>query len=125
MQPADSNEESLTFLDLPKECLRAILKQLPDHESLLTAAKAHEALQALVHVETNIWRDLCKFHFTQTQIDKTIERIYKQIDKHKRRTEQLIAEQKENLIVKTPSYMSMVDDVNEISWRHLYFENKK
>lgn len=112
-------------MDLPKECLRAILTHLPDHESLLTAAKAHEALEMLVNVETNIWRDLCKFHFTQSQIDQTLERIYQQIDKHKRRTEQLIAEQKENLIVKTPSYMNMVDDVDTISWRHLYFENKK
>uniref|UniRef100_A0A915K4Z8 F-box domain-containing protein n=1 Tax=Romanomermis culicivorax TaxID=13658 RepID=A0A915K4Z8_ROMCU len=63
--PAECDEDSVTFLDLPIECLRSILKQLPDHESLLTAAQTDAALKTLVHAETNLWRDLVKFHFDQ------------------------------------------------------------
>lgn len=66
----DSSEESMTFLDLPREVLSQILRRLPDHVSLLETAKAHETLEALVERETRLWRSLCEFHFTQEQINK-------------------------------------------------------
>lgn len=67
---SDSSEDSLTFLDLPREVMSQILRRLPDHTSLLETAKAHETLEALVEKETRIWQSLCQFHFTQEQIDK-------------------------------------------------------
>lgn len=66
----DSNEESMTFLDLPREVLFLILRRLPDHVSILESAKAHEALNALIERETRLWRSLCEFHFNQDQINK-------------------------------------------------------
>ena len=67
---SDSSEDSMTFLDLPREVLSQILRRLPDHVSLLETAKAHETLEALVERETRLWRSLCEFHFTQEQINK-------------------------------------------------------
>jgi F-box protein 25/32 len=66
----DSSEESLTFLDLPREVISQILSRLSDHISLLEIAKASEALQALIEREERLWDRLCKFHFTQEQITK-------------------------------------------------------
>ena len=59
----DSEEAGTTFLDLPREVLSMVLRKLPDHESLLEMAKAHEAMQALIDGEQRIWRSLCEFHF--------------------------------------------------------------
>lgn len=71
---ADSEEESTTFMDLPREILSIILRKLPDHVSLLETAKAHETLEAIVEREGQLWATLCLFHFTQEQIDKHFER---------------------------------------------------
>ncbi|VDM95742.1 unnamed protein product [Thelazia callipaeda] len=67
---ADSVEESVTFMDLPREILSVILKKLPDHVSLLEVAKAYEVLDAIVKKEGQLWASLCNFHFTQEQISK-------------------------------------------------------
>lgn len=67
---SDSSEESMTFLDLPREVLSQILRRLPDHVSILESAKAHETLEALVERESRLWRSLCDFHFTREQIKK-------------------------------------------------------
>uniref|UniRef100_A0A7E4UPF6 F-box domain-containing protein n=1 Tax=Panagrellus redivivus TaxID=6233 RepID=A0A7E4UPF6_PANRE len=66
----DSSEDSVTFLDLPREVIVQVLRKLPDHTSLLEAAKAHEALDALVERESRMWEKLNQFHFTQEQINK-------------------------------------------------------
>lgn len=66
----DSCEESMTFLDLPREILAEILRRLPDHVSMLECAKVDESLNALVVHESRLWKSLAKFHFTQEQIDK-------------------------------------------------------
>jgi F-box protein 25/32 len=68
---SDSSEESLTFLDLPKEVLSEILKRV-DHVSILECAKAHEVFNALVTHESRLWKSLANFHFTQEQIEKHI-----------------------------------------------------
>lgn len=67
---SEANPENITFLDLPREVLSLILSKLPDHVSLLEAAKANETLQALVESEKRQWRTLCQFHFSQLQINK-------------------------------------------------------
>ena len=60
----------MTFLDLPREVISQILRRLPDHVSLLETAKAHETFEALVDREGKLWETLCRFHFTQEQIEK-------------------------------------------------------
>jgi hypothetical protein len=67
---SEAGPESVTFLDLPREVLSLILSKLPDHVSLLEAAKANETLEALVESEQRQWKTLTTFHFTQVQIDK-------------------------------------------------------
>ncbi|CAD5209351.1 unnamed protein product [Bursaphelenchus xylophilus] len=69
---AESSEDSLTFLDLPKEIIALILRRLPDHLSMLEAAKAHETLDSLVSHESRLWQSLAKFHFTEEQIQKQL-----------------------------------------------------
>lgn len=66
----ESCEESLTFMDLPREVIALILRRLPDHISLLETAKAHEVFDSLIQKEERMWDSLCRFHFTQEQIDK-------------------------------------------------------
>jgi len=146
--PADCCEESLTFLDLPLECLRSILRRLADHESLLTAAKAHEGLQHLVENETAVWRDLCHFHFTQSQIDSVRKNLRKQQEHERDRQRWKAAleasttgkENEEPTIIKfkeddedsnessSPPLQDITDGPNTQEppdWRHLYFELKK
>jgi len=53
---SEATPENITFLDLPREVLSLILSKLPDHVSLLEAAKANETLQALVESEKRQWR---------------------------------------------------------------------
>lgn len=67
---ADSEEDSVTFMDLPRELLLIILRKLPDHVSLLEMAKAHETLEAIVQRESQLWITLCHFHFSQEQIER-------------------------------------------------------
>jgi F-box protein 25/32 len=67
---ADSTEDSVTFLDLPKEVISKILQKLPDHIGLIEMAKAHETFEALVDGQGKLWDRLSQFHFTQEQIDK-------------------------------------------------------
>jgi len=151
--PADCCEESLTFLDLPQECLRSILRRLTDHESLLTAAKAHEALQHLVENETKLWQDLCLFHFTQTQIESVRMNLRKQEQHERDRLRwkaalDAVSTGKENeqpIIIKykedddettttpqTGSTIRLQEMMTDGSinrdvpdWRHVYFELKK
>jgi len=66
----DSSEESITFLDLPREVISQILSRLPDHLSMLEASKAHETLKSLIETEKRQWLTLTKFHFSQFQIEK-------------------------------------------------------
>ena len=66
----ESSEESMTFMDLPKEVISVILRKLPDHISLLEAAKAHEIFEAIIQKEERMWDGLSQFHFTQEQIEK-------------------------------------------------------
>lgn len=66
----ESSEESLTFMDLPKEVISLILRKLPDHISLLETAKAHEIFEGIIQKEERMWDGLSYFHFTQEQIDK-------------------------------------------------------
>ncbi|KAI1717909.1 F-box only protein 25 [Ditylenchus destructor] len=71
---SDSSEDSMTFMDLPLEVISHILKRIigstTDHITLIEIAKAHATLDALVAKQESIWQSLCKFHFTQEQIDK-------------------------------------------------------
>lgn len=147
-QPADSVEESLTFLDLPLECLRSILRRLTDHQSLLTAAKAHEALQHLVENETTLWQDLCRFHFTPSQIETVRKNLRKKEKDERNRIRWKAAlaasaagkENEQPTIIKfseededSPEHSpSPVQDITEEAgnkgmpdWRHLYFELKR
>ncbi|CAI4225829.1 unnamed protein product [Auanema sp. JU1783] len=70
---ADAEETSTTFLDLPREIISIILRRLPDHQSLLELAKAHEALQSLIDNENRVWRSLCEFHFQPYQIKQKMD----------------------------------------------------
>uniref|UniRef100_A0A0N5ABH1 F-box domain-containing protein n=1 Tax=Syphacia muris TaxID=451379 RepID=A0A0N5ABH1_9BILA len=68
--PAESEEDFVTFMDLPKELMLIILRKLPDHVSLLEVANANETLKAIVEHEDQLWRALCVFHFSQEQIER-------------------------------------------------------
>jgi len=149
--PADCCEESLTFLDLPLECMRSILRRLSDHQSLLMAAKAHEALEHLVENETVLWQDLCRFHFTPMQIESVRKNLRKM---EKRESDRLrwkaaleasaatgnqsdqpviIKFEEEEDIENIPpadsglpqTDSSAANDQDVFDWRHMYFEMKK
>uniref|UniRef100_A0AC35TZU5 F-box domain-containing protein n=1 Tax=Rhabditophanes sp. KR3021 TaxID=114890 RepID=A0AC35TZU5_9BILA len=67
---SESNEDSVTLLDLPVEMLTMILRKLPDHVSLLEATKSHDMLQAVVDGQDRLWARLAVFHFSELQIEK-------------------------------------------------------
>ena len=48
-----AGEEAATVLDLPRECLRAVLRRLPDPASLIAAS---EALDELIVNENALWQ---------------------------------------------------------------------
>ncbi|VDP11881.1 unnamed protein product [Soboliphyme baturini] len=62
------------LLDLPVDCLLAVLSRLSDHNSLMNVADAHHSLWTLVSMQCQLWRRLCCFHFTQQQIAWALDR---------------------------------------------------
>lgn len=103
----DSSEDSLTFLDLPREIILQILFRLPDHVSILEAEKAHKTLNVLIKHESRLWKSLCNFHFTEYQIKKHSVSFLINIF--------LIFIKIKNNFQSTP----------EQSWRRVFFELKK
>ncbi|UYV66230.1 FBXO32 [Cordylochernes scorpioides] len=53
--------------DLPAELMREILLRLTDPRDLRAAGQACRTMDNLLH-ERHVWRQLVRFHFTQTQI---------------------------------------------------------
>ncbi|GAB6033639.1 hypothetical protein CHUAL_013702 [Chamberlinius hualienensis] len=58
--------------NLPQECLREILLRLSDHKDLENSGQAYGPMQPIIS-EQHIWRELCKFHFSQKQIQRVLE----------------------------------------------------
>ncbi|XP_054734290.1 F-box only protein 32 [Anastrepha obliqua] len=54
--------------DLPEECIREIILRIADHKDLEASANAWQTMATLVS-EQRIWRELCRFHFKQYQIN--------------------------------------------------------
>ncbi|KAK3915418.1 F-box only protein 32 [Frankliniella fusca] len=63
--------------NLPEECVREILLRLADHKDVENSSKAYSVMQNLSS-EQRIWRELCSFHFTDSQINCVLEKIRKQ-----------------------------------------------
>ncbi|KAG1668873.1 F-box only protein 25 [Nymphon striatum] len=64
-QPEEDGSKRLT--DMPEEVVREILLRLSDHKDLQTCGQAYAVMQGLIE-EQHIWRELCKFHFTEQQL---------------------------------------------------------
>ncbi|VDD97558.1 unnamed protein product [Enterobius vermicularis] len=72
---AESEEDSITFMDLPRELVLMILRLVFDFDFLLLtflwfAVSPHETLEAIVQRESQLWVTLCLFHFSQEQIER-------------------------------------------------------
>ena len=66
----DSNSANKSLSDLPEELIREILLRLSDYKDLVNSSCAFN-LQDILN-ESHIWEELCKYHFTGTQINNTI-----------------------------------------------------
>lgn len=87
-QPHDEMYPKLQ--NLPEECVREILLRLADHKDLENSSKAYTVMQNLSS-EQRIWRELCSFHFTDSQISCVVEKIRKQEQELSEKQQQHIA----------------------------------
>lgn len=58
--------------NLPEECIREVLLRLADHKDLEASSKAYSVMARLCD-EQRIWKELCRFHFSQQQIKFVLE----------------------------------------------------
>ena len=65
LQPTEDGTKRLT--DLPEELIREILLRLSDYKDLMNSGDAYEMMNTLLD-EQHIWRQLCKYHFSKTQV---------------------------------------------------------
>lgn len=72
IEPNQTIHPKLT--ELPEECIRKIILQMSDHKDLESAASAW-SLMAYIIQEQRIWRELSKFHFSQSQIDSILDKM--------------------------------------------------
>lgn len=63
-QPPDNQRG---FRDLPAELIRTILLQLSDYKDLMNSGQVNDTMKSFLD-EQYIWRELCKYHFTNKQI---------------------------------------------------------
>jgi hypothetical protein len=68
LQPTD---QGARFTDLPEELIRAILLRLSDYKDLMNSGQACERVRSLLE-EQHIWRELCRYHFTNRQIKQIV-----------------------------------------------------
>lgn len=59
--------QQATASDLPEELIREILLRLSDYRDVVNSAVAFNSPDLIVH-ESHIWRKLCEYHFTPTQL---------------------------------------------------------
>ena len=59
------------LMHLPYECLRMIMLCLSDHHDISSAADAHPSFREIVS-EDALWRDLCAFHFSKSQVQQIV-----------------------------------------------------
>ena len=71
LQPEVEGSKKLS--DLPEELIREILLRLSDYKDLVNSAGAVPLVESLLD-EQHIWRELCKYHFTRTQVKNVTER---------------------------------------------------
>lgn len=65
--PVTQQTAAASASDLPEELIREILLRLSDYRDVVNSAVAFNSPDLIVH-ETHIWRKLCEYHFTPTQL---------------------------------------------------------
>lgn len=72
LSPPKSDNNDLTFNDLPVEMIREILLRLNDYRDLINSAQASPVMRTMIDGQY-IWHKLCKYHFTEQQLKLAIE----------------------------------------------------
>ena len=57
----------LKLTDLPDEVLSRILNHLSDHRDIVNVGKTNYRMY-IVATENFLWKDLCQYHFTHSQV---------------------------------------------------------
>lgn len=68
----NKQKNSKTINDLPVEMIREILLRLNDYRDIINAAQVNNVMHSMICDGQFIWRQLCRYHFTDEQVELVI-----------------------------------------------------
>eukprot|EP00112_Aurelia_sp_Birch-Aquarium-sp1_P022984 Seg668.2 transcript_id=Seg668.2/GoldUCD/mRNA.D3Y31 product="F-box only protein 32" protein_id=Seg668.2/GoldUCD/D3Y31 len=66
---------SMNITDLPEDCLRTILKCFSDHQDICNLSRINRHFHKICNDQA-VWRGLCRFHFSSTQLERATVDLY-------------------------------------------------
>ena len=104
----ENNTVNTTNIEkIPFDCKLEIMRRLNSGLDLVNLSKCSRGLNQIISEELSMWKNLCKFHFQQTNINSLVSSSY-----------QLKS-------AKSIKVMKADDKINELDWKSIYFKLKK
>lgn len=101
------NHTKSTIEKIPFDCKLEIMRRLNSGLDLVNLSKCSKGLNQIISEELSMWKNLCKFHFQQTNINSLVSNSY-----------QLKS-------VKSVKVIKNDETINELDWKSIYFKLKK
>ncbi|CAF0708856.1 unnamed protein product [Brachionus calyciflorus] len=108
------NKENINtgyFEMMPNDCKLEILRRLNSGLDLVNLSMCNKSLNQAISNEILVWKNLCQFHFNQSQINQRVKQMKKQ--------------NKEDEINEETSQNSNDFRDNAVDWKLIYFKLKK
>lgn len=100
------NMEALNFETMPHDCKLEILRRLNSGLDIVNMSMVNKSLNQAISNEILVWKNLCQFHFNQSQINQHVNRLKKQNG--------------ENENTSQPA-----DRIDSLDWKLIYFKLTK
>ena len=94
------------FEVLPHDCKLEILRRLNSGLDIVNMSMANKSLNQVISNEILVWKNLCQFHFNQSQINQHVIKIKRQIGENENTSQQS-------------------EQIDSLDWKLLYFKLTK
>lgn len=105
----NANSNTIGFENIPVDCKLEIMRRLNTGLDLVNLSQCSKNLNHIISKELSIWKNLCQFHFQQTNINSFLN---KQFSKS------------QNIKMETNSDINK-NEPNEHDWKQIYFKLKR